>query len=179
MKHCGLFILTYAALVLQSGVGESLALGIARPEFLVAVWAVVLLTTADRSCLLWAGLIGLLDDCLTDQPLGIAVTVFVIMAAVAQRFFHPRSDRSAAAVPVILLMTIFPVLLLSTITRVLVAGRSVDVPMVLMTDSAGAAYSTVLVTGGLILWRIVRRVIPSRPAGSAVYRTSRFRLLTK
>jgi len=179
MKHVGVTILVYTALVLQSGVGESLAIGIARPAFLSVAWAVVLLTTSGRTCLLWAGLIGLLDDCLTDQPLGIAVIVFVLMAAVAQRLLHSRSDRSAVAAPVILLMTIFPMLVFSTTARLLMAGRAFDMPTVLMTDAAIAAYSTAVVTGGLILWRIMRRLIPFRSAGTADHRTNRFRLLTK
>jgi len=179
MKHLGLTILTYVALVLQSGAGQSLSLGIARPEFLSAAWAVVLLTSTGRSCLLWAGLIGLLDDCLTDQPLGIAVIVFVLAAAVAQRVVPPRSDRRLFVLPPMILTMIFPVLMLCAAARILVSGRAVDLPVVLMACAAAAAYATVSVTGGLVLWRIARRLIPSRPAGSALHRTNRFRLLAK
>ena len=179
MKHIALTILTYTALVLQSSVSESLSIGVARPEFLTAVWAVVLLTTTGRTCFLWAGLIGLLDDCLTDQPLGISMIVFVLTSAVVQKVFDPRGKRSPALEPVLLLVTIFPALLLSTTGRAMLSGWSVDASTVLTTEAATAVYSTVLVIGGLIAGRIARHLVPSRVNHPAVQRPNRFRLLTK
>jgi rod shape-determining protein MreD len=176
-KHICLILLTYLALVLQTGVRGPLALNGITPTFLPLVLLIVIFFFEGPSALLWAAVIGFLDDCLTPRELGVGMICATCILYLAQRRLRLRPAESVISVMLYGGFTIFGLLLTTSMFRTLLNGEPIKT-VSQFTPVIGTAVYTSLI--GLFVFlcclfgkRILVRVLPTN--GSR--RTSRWHML--
>ncbi len=81
MHQLGFVLFTYAAAVLQVGVGSPSVSGVGvHPHFLLLVVITAVLYFENWTALLWAAAAGLVSDCLAGGPLGVEMAGFAAAA---------------------------------------------------------------------------------------------------
>jgi len=165
LKHIGLILLTYLAMVLETGVRPLIAIGPATPVFLPLVLLVVIFTVEGRSAVFWAASIGLLADCLTPEKPGIGLICATITLFIMQRRLFLRPAKSFFSIAINGFGTVFGFLLMSRTIRIISSGRSFETVSQFTTTAGAAFYSMVIgmvVLGCfLVVRRIFSRILPS------------------
>lgn len=80
MRWLAYFILAYVMLGLQAGLGPFVSIGSARPNFVVLAVIFIAIFAPRDAALLGAFVLGLLQDLLTQQPLGIYAFSYGLVA---------------------------------------------------------------------------------------------------
>ena len=170
-------LLVYFALVLQTGVRGPLAINGITPVFLPLVLLIVVFFFKGPSALLWAGIIGLLGDCLTPGALGVGMICATCILYLAQRRLRLRPAESIISVMLYGGFTISGLLLAKIILRTLLDGESIG-SVSQFTPVIGTALYTSLIglfafLCSLFVKRMLVRVLPTRISRG----TSRWQML--
>lgn len=170
MKHLGIAILSYLALVLQTGWGERLAIQEMAPEFLLLMLVFVIFCTDGWQTIIWAMVLGGLRDAISVGPLGIDLFSCVFVTSIVGRLLVGRSvgEQNQLSkwntVPLsqfvfTAFLSIGGILLFSTALRVLLSEETADAKLLLFLPAAKAAYSASLGFVVLFFQRFVCQII--------------------
>ena len=170
-------LLAYFALVLQTSLRGPLVISGITPVFLPLVLLVVIFFFEGPSALVWAAVIGLLDDCLTPEKLGTGMICATCLLYLAQRRLRLRPAESIFSVMLFGGFTLFGLLLATSMLRTLLNGESIG-SVSQFTPIIGTALYTSLIglfvfLCGLFGKRMLVRFLPT----SVSRRTNRWYML--
>lgn len=166
MKTLTITFLIYFALVLQVGWGERLAVGGIEPAFLPLMLAVVVFAYQGWQSILWAGVIGLLSDCIAAESLGIDMLSASLIAYIGDRMLSGRKRDPAApsvnagAFVLATFLIVQAMLLFSTGARMLQTGLTAHAGEWLSVTAATSAYTAAIAFAVLLASRAIGRFLP-------------------
>lgn len=179
LKHVGLILLTYTALVLQSGASEMLMVGSIGPMFLPLVLLVVIFCVEGFSALLWGAVLGLLDDCMTPDRIGVGVICWTLAVYLVQCRLRARPADSLLSVGLCFFYSCFGLVFATTVLRAMTGGAGTAV-IPLVTGVAGTALYTTAIGLLLFVFSFIVKQILLRLFPSSLSRgSSRWHMLTE
>jgi rod shape-determining protein MreD len=164
--HFGLLCLVYVAASAQAVLGPRIAIGGAAPEFLLLVAVVAALAVRDWPAIVWAALIGLVGDCLSDRPPGIEMLATTVVVLFVQRMLYVKSDVSMFRGAVLATTAVAVIVLARDAIAAAVSGDPIAPAMLLTGSAAAALYSTGC---GLLIysvWQAIRALLRSLAASA-------------
>jgi rod shape-determining protein MreD len=152
--HLGLAALVYIAAAGQAVLAPRLVVAGATPEFLLLAAVAAVLSIRGWSALVWAALIGLIGDCLSDRPPGAGMLAAVIVLLFVQRGLHARPQISPVQFAVICTVGIALIVLIRETIASVVAGHALDAPALLLDSASTAAYAALLGLALRLIWHV-------------------------
>ena len=172
MNHLGLLAFTYVALVLDTCLRTPIAVGQATPHWLALVAVSAVLLIDGWPALFWAGLAGLLSDCLKPGTIGIDMFVATMVVFIVQRAMRGQRSHSVGSLMFLLFFMLFTFEFATTASRILVSPGEQSIVEILLSVAGVAAYSTILGLTFVVGGRLGKRLFPrieSRPTSSKAY----------
>ena len=164
--HLGLLCVVYVAAAAQAVLAPRIAIGGAAPEFLLLVAIAAALAVRTWSAIVWAALIGLIGDCLSDRPPGIEMLVTTVVVLFVQRVLYAKPDVSAIRGVVVATAAVAVIVLAREAVTAALTGDPIA-PGTLLSGSAAAALSSCVC--GLLLygvWQAIRTLARSLVASA-------------
>ena len=166
MKGFFLAVLTYAAMVLDTGCGSWSVPTSAMPQFLYLTAAVAALTYRGTGAVLWAVVTGLLADVVHGGPLGLHVVLLANLTFLSQLGGARKSRNSLVTSAAFILLYVAIAGFGGLILREAFAGRAMAIgpfTNVAVSRAGGtvAVYLLVMTT-----WRVMRRSLRISPVFS-------------
>lgn len=179
MAHAAMLLLTYAALVSQVSLRESLAVSGIAPDFLSLVVVVAAFGLRGASAIVWAAIGGLLADCLSSSSLGLQMLVATLVVAFIQTCIGVDWRRSGFVQALVGCAMILVLISSAQIAQLIMNGQPVVAPRILPPLAATAIYSSGL---GIVLrmfWKLALRMMPARPTESQPRTSNRWDALNR
>ena len=164
--HLGLLSLVYVAASAQAVLGPRIAIGGAAPEFLLLVAVAAAMVVRGWSAIVWAALIGLIGDCLSDRPPGIEMLATTVVVLFVQRMLYAKPDVSMTRGAVLAAAAVAVIVLAREAVAAAVTGDPIA-PRMLLSGTAAAALSSCAC--GLLLystWLTIRTLLRSLVASA-------------
>ena len=162
MIHIILAAITYAAFTLQLSASRQLAVGSVEPNFLMAVFVVLLVTVRGWKTILWASAIGLLCDLLAADRPGLWMGVFTLVGFGFEQTAGQTRRRGGALLTILASLAVFAACGGCRVVESLASGGSFD-SADLAAAGACTAYSAVI---GLALLLFISVFSSSQPAAA-------------
>ena len=150
MKHIGLVILVYSALILQISLRPQIMIGSVGPDFLTLTTAIAAFLLPGRTAIVWSAVIGLLADTLAGGPLGVEMFCAVGVTFAFHTIVVPGNNRSWLSSFLFGFPFIFTLLLTSSAARGLMVGQHIDWAPLTALSAWTSVYSTLLFF--VLLW---------------------------
>jgi rod shape-determining protein MreD len=174
-----MLLLTYAALVAQVSLGDSLSIRGVPPDFLAL--AVVGATFLHRgaSAVAWGAMAGLLADCVDSTRLGLHMLFATLLVAFVQSFIGTEWRKSAVAQTWIGFVVVFAMLSGPTVVEMMLNRQTIVFPTILPALAATAVYSAAVGLALRTIWKSVAKLIPARSPDSRVLGSGRWDALNR
>ena len=153
MLHLAAFLIAYVAVVAQLTLAPILAVGDARPEFLVLAACVMVWMFDNATSIAWVGLLGLLDDCLLPGALGIGMGTAVFIAFFSLPPLRNSARGSVTSTVTIAIIAACAFTCLTTLLRALAIQDGLPILDLLTTALLNATYTIAL---GIATTAIIR-----------------------
>jgi rod shape-determining protein MreD len=164
MRYLLLIPVVYAAAVVETSLGDVLAVGRVTPDLLALVAVLWVVTSRSRWAFLAAGAIGLASDLIAPGRLGVGMACFFLVGyGLAQLRAKLPTDHLAARVPVVAAAVTLLAALLATAHGLLGDVPGPLPPLVLRALGAGA-YTAGLALPVLMILSWTGKPVPRRAA---------------
>ena len=178
LKHFGLCVLVYAALVIETSCAPHMAIGTAAPAFAALAILTVALALEGWAAVAGAAVAGLLADCLSDHRLGAGMLAGAVLAYFLQRLRGEQMRGSAYLFTGLAFLVVFGFSLSEMFVESVSAGIFPEPAAVLKHPAGTACYSALIAFCVLVVWNALRNVLSAgRPNANEGF-TNRWKMLT-
>jgi len=164
MKVFAVLLLGVFAFAIEPIVGSQITNDALRPNVILGPLVVGILAWPGPFAVIWAGIVGLVCDCLAGTSVGPQMAAFALLAAVGT-FILPK-DRPLSAFEIVLFFFgfLFSAEISSSLIRMSIEGRTVEAVLATRVAAGSAGATTVLFCGFWLAGRaFARRLTGWRP----------------
>lgn len=164
MKVLAVLLLSVFAFAIEPIVGSQISSDTLRPNVVLIPLVVGFLAWPGPVAVVWAGVVGLVCDCLAGTSVGPQMATFALLAAIGTLTLPKDRPLSAFEIVLFCFGFLFSAEIASSLIRMLIDGRTIEAVFATRMAAGSAGATTVLVGGFWMAGRaLVRRLTGWRP----------------
>jgi rod shape-determining protein MreD len=147
MKVFAVLLLSVFAFAIEPIVGSQITSDTLRPNVVLIPLVVGFLAWPGPFAVVWAGIVGLVCDCLAGTSVGPQMAAFALVAGVGTLMFPKDRPLSAFEIVLVCFGFLFSAEIASSLIRMSTEGRTVEAVFATRVAARSAATTTVLIGG--------------------------------